>query len=1600
MAGENDKLWVVGIGSSAGGLEALQAFVTNLPKDVPAAIIIAQHLAPHAKSMLVELLARHSTIPVSVANNGEKLRGSRIYIVPPNHDIDLNDGRLFLHLAGEETRPKPSVDTLFESLARTWGEQAVGIVLSGTGTDGTQGIQAIQAAGGLTLAQDDFTARYDGMPKSAVESGSVSAILPPDVMARDLVLLFTEHGRKRNQKDSAETEWINEILELLRQQIGMNFTQYKMPTIRRRIEKHMRAARQASPHEYLTHLKEHPEAIQELSQELLISVTSFFRDGLVFDVLRKHAEDLISQRQDQAEFRVWVAGCATGEEAYTVAMVLTRALQKLGAALRLKVFATDLDQEALIQARSGIYSAEDIESVPEEYREAYFRRRGEQFEVDKTLRDCVVFARQDLGQSAPFVKMDIITCRNVLIYFGPPLQKRIFELFHYALNPGGLLFLGKSESVSEAVNLFEMIDRKVKIYRKLNVVSRVFPSNNYISQSTTQTPRRNIAPISPLAEMAQKEILARYEVCGVVIDEHFSLMHVIGNIGHFVKYPEGQATLNITQILPKGAGAEIPVVIKKVQKTGEPQRTRAYALAHSKKDSFFINVRPMASTEGSAPRLFLLLFESQRKAKPKQAVAAHVVPDLDTGPRITELEQELSETKEHLQTVIEELGISNEELQSLNEELNSTNEELQSSNEELETTNEELQSTNEELTTLNEELANKSNELRHTNLNLENIQNSIASPMVVVDIEMRVLRFNLQANKIFDISPSDMGRNVTRLSAHAEIPNFHDLISKTLDTGRVGEARVERFETLYQMRVLPSYDENKRIVGAVLIFFDNSALIRTEERLRLSEERIRAILNSSPSMISLKDSLGRYLVVNKAFCEFWGRSQEELVGKTDRELFDAEMAARLRDADLEVLYKKVHTGREEELKPGSTFTTVRFPLFQERSSQPYAVGMVAVDVSERVRIQQELTRSESRYRSIVEDQAVFVCRFDPKFRILFVNNTFSDYFGGSPESYRDRDFLNMMDGADRVRVEAELSRIGTQSPVVHLEHQVARFGNDIRWVRWIMKAVTDTSGHIVEVQGVGFDVTEYRTEADRLQEREAIFSHIFSYTTDYLTVFRVMPGPEFIVESFNPSAEQAMGYSFTHLLGRNLRTLMDEAKYKTFLERFNECLQTRKPGVLEEEMPTPGGTKYLSTTLVPIVNLQGRVERVASMSRDVSNFKHIQDELRAEKERAETASRSKSDFLASMSHELRTPLNVMLGMAQLLADAKLPAEEHRYVGTIQRSGQVLLSLIEDILDLSKVEEGQMRLESVPFNLRDLVAEVSDSFQNSAATKDLIFKCKVAEHTPAWVVGDPGRIRQVLVNLVSNAIKFTDSGSVIVRIESVAGSSSSEPQFRFSVIDTGIGIKDDQHDRLFQKFSQADSGLSRRFGGTGLGLAICKRIVELMGGEIGFESSFGKGSTFWFKIRLPVTECVREVEGTLATNGAPPATEPTRALNVLAVEDNLDTQVFIQLLLKGMGHSVVTASAGREALSKVKKQKFDVVLMDVQMPELDGYETTRLIRQLPAPVGQLPIIALTANAMNGDAQKCLQAGMNDYLSKPVQKDALRNALKKWSHHLAT
>lgn len=1583
--------WVVGIGASAGGLEALSAFFKSLPTNPPAAFIVAQHLSPHAKSMMVELIGRQTSMEVVAVKDHIKIKPGLICIVPPNYDVTADKGELRLKKAGNETRPKPSVDTFFNSLAVIYGRKAVGIILSGTGSDGAEGIRSIKENGGVVFAQDPHSAKYDGMPRAAIDTGLIDEVLPAEELASDLFNFLDARGRKPVQKTPLKDgDDLKEILKYLKKHNGTDFSQYKVSTVQRRVEKRLAALKIDSLKEYLSYIEENPSELLSLTQNMLVSVTSFFRDPEAFEALGEHLREIVEKKKQGEELRVWCAGCATGEEAYTIAFMIFDLCQKLGKSLVVKIFATDLDQEALAQARSGVYGRDEVSGVPEEYLRRYFMVQGDHYEVKKNIRETIVFARQDLIQNPPFVKLDLISCRNVLIYFDNSLQNRVFQIFHYSLKSGGILFLGKSESID--TDLFDVIDRKDKIFRKLSMVTSMSPirPGNYSSLHSAplfSSEKRKVSAASGLSESSTSELLKMLNICGVVVDEDGGILHFMGDVTSFVSFPTGQPDFRLQNLLSKDAALEFSILVRKASKEGQTYTSRALPLKEKEKTFFTLTVGPMPFPEQNK-KILLVAFKF-KEMLPELTLDLPETPE-EYPAKLRELEQEVMATRENLQTVIEELEISNEELQSLNEELSSTNEELQASNEELETTNEELQSTNEELMTLNEELNIKSAQLKQAYASLENIQTSLSSPLLVIDENLKLLRFNSSANQIFTLGPADLHQSITKASCQCEIPKFESLLRDTISTGRVNEVLCETNKSIYQMRVHPNRDSEKKIIGALVLFFDNTEFIKTQEKLKSSDRRIRSIIDSSPTLISLKDHSGKYVVANSAFCRFFKLTEDEILGKTDREVFPEHMALAFRDNDLEVLLKRNSREKEETFSfkgKSYTFLTNRFPLFGASDSSPYAVGTVALDVSEQVRAKDELRRSEKRYRAIIEDQSVFICRHDGEGNLTFANALYFGYFGGSPEQVNQKNFFSIVSSVDLPRVKAEIEKINSVNPIIQYEHrtQSTSSGGE-RWIRWIHRGIFNNNHELIEYQSVGFDVTEIHNQTADLLAKEKLYTDVLEHTSDYLSVYR-KERQGYCLEMFNQSAADQRLIGHAQMVGKTLEALVGEKAAINLSEKFSLCLENDEIMTFEESSLVPSGRIFLSTTIVPVIDEEQGIRRVVAISRDITKLKDAEEALRDEMKNAEAANLAKSDFLASMSHELRTPLNVIMGMGQLLGRGELTPKQKKLIESIQRSSRVLLALIEDVLDLSKIEAGKISIEAKPLNAHQIILDALQGFESEASKKGLSLRSDLKFPSSLVVLGDEIRLKQILNNLIGNAVKFTEKGFVEVKAQ-VSPIENDFVQLSVSVRDTGVGIPQSQHDKIFKRFSQADSGISRKFGGTGLGLAISKQLMEVMGGEIGFESEGQGGSTFWFKLPLEKTDSKVHIHerGSHDLN--------LSALRILAVDDNPESLKMLTLMFEELGTELRTVDSGEACLHLLEHEAFDLILMDMQMPGMDGLATTKKIRELPNFKRKTPIVAFTANAMSGDKEKCLQAGMNDYLTKPIHIPELLQVLKKW------
>jgi two-component system, chemotaxis family, CheB/CheR fusion protein len=901
------RIPVAAIGASAGGLEALTALVARLaPAEL--AFIVLQHLAPSHESLLTEILRRDALIPVVTATDGVHVAAGTIYVAPPGFDVILDDGALRLRPPLDEL-PRRSIDRLFRSLASDLGELAIGVVLSGVGNDGTLGLRAIKLAGGITLAQDPSTAGQAGMPQSALDAGYIDACLTAPEIGDELMRLAAHPYVARPARGLGEAARA-ELLGRLRDAFGVDFSAYKRTTIERRIDRRMALHKTDQVEAYLAIVRDTPGELAALYGDLLIGVTGFFRDREPFELLAQVVfPRLLAGRAPDDPIRIWVPGCSTGEEAYSVAMCLLEALDGHALAPRIQIFATDIDDNALAFARQAIYANASALDLPEQRRQRFFTHSDRGYQVSRQVRDLVVFARHNLGKDPPFSRLDLVTCRNVLIYMQPALQHRVLRSIHYALRPDAFLLLGSSESVGDCADLFSLVDKKHRLYTKKNTASAaVFefaPGAHPAGEpaAVAAPARARPSPISAV-QLADRKILDRFGPPGVLVDHKLDVVQFRGNTGPFVAPQPGEATLQLFKLIRPELLVELRAAIAEAARTGMPVAADPVRLPGEGAPVVVLEVLPVADASDHAAALLVLFRDAAAAAAPLGARAAAATP---TEARVRELERELLVTKEYLQTSVQELQSANEELQSSNEELQSSNEELQSTNEELETSKEELQSTNEELSTVNEELQNRMAQLHSSTDDLLNVMQVTGVAVVIVGMDLRIRRCSAAAERLLDLAPGgDVGRSLGYLATVLHAPALEADVGETIRTMHERAQRVRGADGLwYTLRVSPYRTADHAIRGAVL------ELVRAPPGRKLGElpevqELAGKVLSTLADVLLLLDDQLRVVWVNRAFFDTF-RVGAEILGRPLDELWDGARA----DSALWAALEEAAAGRHE-----------------------------------------------------------------------------------------------------------------------------------------------------------------------------------------------------------------------------------------------------------------------------------------------------------------------------------------------------------------------------------------------------------------------------------------------------------------------------------------------------------------------------------------------------------------------------------------------------------------------------------------------------------------------------------------------------------------
>jgi two-component system, chemotaxis family, CheB/CheR fusion protein len=866
---------VVGIGASAGGLEAVSELLRHLPSNTGMAFVFIQHLEPRQTSRLTDILSRITDMTVEVATERLRMKRNHIYVMPPGVDITLSDGMLILERRTDSAGRHLPIDYFFHSLAKEQTSKAVAIILSGMGHDGSAGLKSIKERGGTTFAQDEPSAQHGSMPASAIDSGYVDIVTTPRKIAAELVRLAQDRPAKPSKRRTVAENGLKNIFALLRSRTEVDFSQYRKTTVRRRIQRRMVVHRIEDVDDYFTYLKRNSEEIDSLFREMLIHVTGFFRESETFDVLQTAVlPRLLEKRGQNDPIRIWLPGCSTGEEAYSLAIIVTEFFDNRSESPAIQIFATDVSDRVLELARKGVFDSNIESAITKERLRRFFSKNERGYQINKHIRDLCVFARQNVLRDPPFSRLDLISCRNVLIYFETAAQKKLIPFFHYALKPGGFLLLGGAETVGNFSDLFEPVDSKTKLFAKRSVQSPPLSSMEVEIPGPKEQALRDFAAQTAIMQPdirreVDRTLMDKYCPPTVVVDNAMKIIQFRGNVAPFLDPEPGEASLDLFRMLKSSLEMPLRSTINDAKKANTSVRKEGILFQSGNGQATFLNLEVIPMS-GSAvrERCFLLLFEDSRVAvTDANAIKAKRGRRNLQDARVSQLEQELATTREHLQTLVEEQESTNEELRSANEEIQSSNEELQSTNEELETAKEELQSTNEELITLNEELKSGNLELTEVNNDLTNLLKSVNIPIVMVDRGLRIRRFTPVAQRTLKLIPADVGRSITDLRADVEVPQLESLISEVMDTLSAREVEVrDRKGHWYNLQIRPYETSDNKITGAVMILFDINSAKLEADRSKMMANYAEAFIGTVRSSVVV---LGSDLRVKTATTHFY-----------------------------------------------------------------------------------------------------------------------------------------------------------------------------------------------------------------------------------------------------------------------------------------------------------------------------------------------------------------------------------------------------------------------------------------------------------------------------------------------------------------------------------------------------------------------------------------------------------------------------------------------------------------------------------------------------------------------------------------------------------
>jgi two-component system, chemotaxis family, CheB/CheR fusion protein len=1116
---------IVGVGASAGGLEAFTELLHNLPPDTGMGFVLVQHLDPNHESILPEILARTTRIPLSQVENNTRVERDHIYIIPPNTIMTIEGDVLKLASGKRDAGPHHTIDLFFKSLARDKDSKAIGVILSGSASDGTAGLETIKAEGGITFAQDETTAKYDSMPRSAIVAGCVDFVLPPAQIAQELARIAHHKPSSEELEEATQARTENgdyrKILQVLRQRTGLDLMLYKPATIRRRIARRLILKKVPGLPAYATYLRKHPEEAEALYQDALIGVTSFFRNPEVFDLLKREVfPELIAQRTPDEPVRIWVLGCSTGQEAYSIAMAYSEYASKASTQIPVQIFATDRNEAMLEKARVGLYSKTQVQELNPERLHRFFVEEEGGYRICKPIREMCIFARHDILEDPAFSRMDLVSCRNLLIYLEPLLQKTLIPLFHYALKSKGYLLLGNSETITGPAELFNLADKERKLYRKKDL-SRPIPINlrsrQIVSErASNQKPKM----VSAVHEMdAQKEAdrmaLVRYAPAGVMINDAMEVLQFRGQTGAYLEPTPGKVSYNLLKMLREGLLLPVRSALHKAKKQNQPVRIENVAFRYDgQRKHTHVEVVPLKNLK---ERYFLVAFEPASRGAGFRKKELSKLPAVagkrgNLAGENERLRDEISALREYLQSVTEQYEAANEELQAANEEAQSSNEELQSINEELETTKEELQSTNEELTTVNEEMNSRNVELHRINSDLNNVLGGVQMSITVLGSDLGIRRFTPMAEKVLNLTAYDVGRPITDIRPDLDFPDLEKLIRETIETNRPQEREVQDKEgRWYSFRALPYKTTDNRIDGAVLVLVDIDKLKRSEQEIKLARDSAQATVEAVAHPLLILDEQLRVHSANRAFYDTFRMSPQETEGRFIYDLSEGSWDIPELRHLLEEILPKETVFSDFEVEQDFKRLGRRTMLLNGRAiagdgEQPRRILLAIEDITER-RQMDVLRESEERFRTLAEALPQLVWTSSPDGECDYFNSKWTEYTGVSREELLGSKWRETLNPADRERTCNYWLEALKGSVSYDLEYRIRRADGEYHWFKVRATPLRDKEGNIVKWFGTCTDIEELLQARDALektvQERTARLRQTladleaFSYTISH-----------------------------------------------------------------------------------------------------------------------------------------------------------------------------------------------------------------------------------------------------------------------------------------------------------------------------------------------------------------------------------------------------------------------------------------------------------------------------------------------------------------------